>query len=231
VPFLRVLRDRRGYETTYLMDWFREGPRQRSRLLYVFRTPGGVRVGRSPLDPETLQQIESRYPDIAFDWGSVFENQQVIEAGPPVRRRRSKREESDEGVPGPGAVSAESPAQPAPVSSGIPSAIEGTTPDEQRAFLKQWYPIVRDRIAQRITDPARREVLTTVVERLNLEACVEADEISTGIQQAAEALERLSRVLARRRRRSRRRPSSTGPADEASPSTNEVPSPPAVPES
>ena len=53
MPFLRILRDKRGYETSYLMHWFREGHRQRSRVLYVFRTPGGVRVGRTPLDRET----------------------------------------------------------------------------------------------------------------------------------------------------------------------------------
>ena len=46
MPFLRVIRDKRGYETTYLMHLYREGHRQRSRILYVFRSPGGVRVGR-----------------------------------------------------------------------------------------------------------------------------------------------------------------------------------------
>ena len=46
MPFLRVIRDKRGYETTYLMHWCREGARQRSRILYMFRTPGGIRVGR-----------------------------------------------------------------------------------------------------------------------------------------------------------------------------------------
>ena len=58
MPFLRVIRDRRGYETTYLMHWYRDGTRQRSRILYVFRTPGGVRVGRDSLDPQILKDLE-----------------------------------------------------------------------------------------------------------------------------------------------------------------------------
>ena len=80
MPFLRVVRDKRGYETTYLMHWYREGNRQHSRILYVFRSPGSVRVGRDPLEPEILQQIEAQHPDIAFDWNVVRDNQQVVDA-------------------------------------------------------------------------------------------------------------------------------------------------------
>ena len=210
MPFLRVLRDRRGYETTYLMHWFREGSRQRSRVLYIFRTPANVRVGRSALDPDALRDIEARYPDIAFNWDEVREQQHVIEPSPPMRRRRPKREE---GEALPAAVETSSPepqeaAPAAPVPRPIPSSIEGTTPDEQMAFLMLWYPVVRDRIAVRVTEPERREALGALAERLNPAAWTDADQIAGGLQQAAEALERLSRVLVRRRRRARRRPPS-----------------------
>jgi hypothetical protein len=212
VPFLRVLRDRRGYETTYLMHWFREGTRQRSKVLYVFRTPGGVRVGRSPLDGEALREIEARYPEIAFDWDSVRENQHVIEPAPPMRRRRPKRDESETGALPAVDAAASEPRAPQPSPSPIPAALEGATPDEQIAFLMRWYPIVRDRIAMRIADPERRTVLTTLAERLNPAAWTDADQIASGLQQAGEALERLSRVLVRRRRRSKKRPGGSAPA-------------------
>ena len=91
MPFLRVLRDKRGYETTYLMHWYREGSRQRSRILYVFRTPGGVRVGREALEPEILRQIEHEYPDIDFDWPAVVENQQLVDSSAEPRRRQCSR--------------------------------------------------------------------------------------------------------------------------------------------
>ena len=64
MPFLRVIRDKRGYETTYLMHWYREGSRQRTRILYIFRSPGGVRVGRQSLEPEVLRDIEARHPEL-----------------------------------------------------------------------------------------------------------------------------------------------------------------------
>jgi hypothetical protein len=215
VPFLRVLRDRRGYETTYLMHWFREGSRQRSRVLYIFRTPANVRVGRSALDTDALRDIEARYPDIAFNWDEVREQQHVIEPGPPMRRRRPKREEG-EAPPSP--VETTAPPEPqdaapaAPAPRPIPSSIEGATPDEQMAFLMLWYPVVRDRIAARATEPERREALAALAERLNPAAWTDADQIASGLQQASEALERLSRVLVRRRRRARRRPASTDPS-------------------
>jgi hypothetical protein len=209
VPFLRVLRDKRGYETSYLMHWFREGNRQRSRILYVFRTPGGVRVGRTALDRDVLRDLEARYPEIAFDWNAVRENQQVIEAAPDVRRRRPRREEPDEipeAPPAPPPAAAPTSAARTPGDSVIPASITGSTPDEQIAFLLEWYPIVKDRIASRTSEPERQKALAALAERLNPTAWTDADQITTGLQQASEALERLSRVFTRRRRRARRRP-------------------------
>jgi hypothetical protein len=213
VPFLRVIRDKRGYETTYLMHWYREGNRQRSRILYVFRTPGGVRVGREALEPDVLREIESEYPDIDFDWPVVVENQQVVEPMPETYRSRKKRRPDEEAAPIPAsATPTPAPAPegppaavaPVPMRPSVPSAIEGATPDEQIAFLAYWYPLIRDRIPQRIADPARQETLLALVERLNPAMWSDADQITTGLQQATEALERLARVLARRRRRARR---------------------------
>jgi hypothetical protein len=206
VPFLRVLRDKRGYETTYLMHWFRDGNRQRSRVLYVFRTPGGVRVGRTALDRDVLRQIESRYPDIEFDWNAVRENQQIIEPAPEMRRRRPKRDDTEAVAPAPHEPEAAAPLRPATPEpqaprAPIPAAIGGATPDEQIAFLVHWYPLVRERIAMRSSEPERIEALTALAERLNPAAWTDADQITTGLQHASEALERLSRIFSRRRRR------------------------------
>jgi hypothetical protein len=196
VPFLRVIRDKRGYETTYLMHWCREGTRQRSRILYVFRTPGGVRVGRDALDPDVLKEIEAHHPDIEFDWNAVFHNQQVIETATEPRRPRKRAS----------VESAEAPVEqrPAPRFT-VPAAIEGSTPDEQIAFLAKWYAAVREKIPQRAPDPERQEVLFTLCERLNPASWTDVDQITAGLQEAAEALQRLSHVFAKRRRRSKKR--------------------------
>jgi len=234
VPFIRIIRDKRGYETTYLMHWYKEGHKQRSRILYVFRSPGGVRVGRAPLEPEILRTIEAQYPDIAFDWKAVVDHQQVVEPAPEMRRPRKRKRTEEElaadairadairadairadtvknvaAVLGVGQPRPEAPPRPP-----MPSALEGATPDEQIAFLGQWYPIVRERIPQRTADPARREALLALAERLNPATWTDADQITAGLQQAGEALERLSRVFSKRRRRSRKpskSPDSTPP--------------------
>ena len=221
MPFLRVIRDKRGYETTYLMHWYREGTRQRSRILYVFRSPGGVRVGRESLEPAILRDIEASYPDIAFDWKAVLDNKQIVETAPEIRRPRKRRRSEDETAavgeaastrpPGSGAGAKPPGGDVAPKPQGgeggraaIPLTIEGATPDEQTAFLARWYSVVRERIPQRTPDPARREALLALAERMNPANWTDADQIAAGLQQAGEALERLSRVFARRRRRSRR---------------------------
>ncbi len=211
MPFLRVIRDKRGYETTYLMHWYREGNRQRSRILYVFRTPGGIRVGRDPFEPEILRRIENEYPDIDFDWQVVRENQQVVDSTPDPRRARPKRRrgEDDGGTaaavaPAPAAAEPRSDAPQAPPRPPIPSALEGATPDEQIAFLVRWYAVIHELIPQRTPDPARQEALLALAERLNPAMWTDADQITTGLQQAGEALERLGKVFTKRRRRARR---------------------------
>ena len=198
MPFLRVIRDKRGYETTYLMHWCREGTKQKSRILYVFRTPGGVRVGREALESDVLRQIEAEHPDIEFDWNAVFHNQQVIETA--VEPRRPRKRPSAEA---PGEVAPVQ--QPPPSRFTVPSAIEGATPDEQIAFLTKWYAAVREKIPQRAPEPARQEVLFALCERLNPAAWTDADQITAGLQDAAEALQRLSHVFAKRRRRTKKR--------------------------
>jgi hypothetical protein len=235
MPFLRVVRDKRGYETTYLMHWYREGAKQRSRILYVFRTPGGVRVGRDPLDAAVQHEIEARHPDIEFDWDVVIDNQQVIESAPEPPRARKRRRADDEAAVTPAAPEARATtALPAPPSRPpVPPAIEGATPDEQIAFLAHWYPLVRERVPNRTADPMRQQALMTLAERLNPASWTDADQITFGLQEAAEALERLAHVFARRRRRSRRgraspalEPSAIpGPSSESSSAIQEAASP------
>lgn len=225
MPFLRIIRDKRGYETTYLMHWYREGHRQRSKILYVFRTPGGVRVGRNALEPEVLRSIEAQYPDIEFDWKAVVDNQQVVEPAVDYRQLRKQRRRPDEeggapaarpappAVPAPAGAESGSPApQPRPA---FPAVLQGTTPDEHIAFLTTLYPTVRERIPHRTVDPARQEALLALAERLNPATWTDADQIAAGLVQASEALERLSHVFSKRRRRSRRSPKPSAPQSSA----------------
>ena len=72
MPFLRFSRDERGYENTYLCHTFRRGGAPQLRVLYWFRTPPDVKVGRLALDPVAIRAIEDSNPDLQFDWGKIL---------------------------------------------------------------------------------------------------------------------------------------------------------------
>lgn len=86
MPFVRFSRDRRGYEHLYLVDSKDHG---RSRVIYWFRTPPGVKVGRSPFDTATQQSLERQYPDVKFDWPQIVAAR--IPPLAPVENWREKR--------------------------------------------------------------------------------------------------------------------------------------------
>jgi hypothetical protein len=71
MPFLRVSRDRRGFEELAILHQDHRRGRARPSLLYWFRTPAGIRVGRRLLDEETRRRIESAHPEIIFDWSKL----------------------------------------------------------------------------------------------------------------------------------------------------------------
>lgn len=68
MPFVRYARDKRGYETLYVMHVFDDEGRGRPRVLYACRTVPYARVGRAPLDESVQRRIEAAYPALAFDW-------------------------------------------------------------------------------------------------------------------------------------------------------------------
>jgi hypothetical protein len=74
VAFLRFSRDKRGYEHFYLVEPVtnRKG-KSRPRVLYWYRTPPNVKVGRPPFDDQMRRAIEAQYPDVEFDWSKIVE--------------------------------------------------------------------------------------------------------------------------------------------------------------
>jgi hypothetical protein len=128
LPFLRFTRDKRGYETTSLVHAVRRQGRARQRILYWFRTPPGVKVGRPALDQEAIQWIEEHNPDIEFDWPTILEAQPQPSAPPgdDGKARRVRRDKPDRGRP---ATTPEAgrrrqpPTVPAPPDIPVPSAL------------------------------------------------------------------------------------------------------------
>ena len=86
MPFLRVSRDERGYENTFLLH--AAYPGDRPRVLYWYRSAPGVRVGRPPLDEDAIRSIEEHHPEIEFDWPQILEEVNTL---PPEIERRQER--------------------------------------------------------------------------------------------------------------------------------------------
>ena len=76
MPFLRLTRDRRGVENTYLMHADRPG--DRPRILYWYRTAPGIVLGRAPLDEDAIRTIEDQHPGIEFDWPAILALSEVM---------------------------------------------------------------------------------------------------------------------------------------------------------
>jgi hypothetical protein len=89
VPYLKISRDKRGYETYYLLEPPSDRSKQtRPRILFWFRTPPQVKVGREAFSEEIRQAIESQNPGLRFDWPRLMSVQP-----PPidVQRWRERR--------------------------------------------------------------------------------------------------------------------------------------------
>ncbi len=61
-------------------------------MLYWFRTPPGVKVGRAALDEDAIRLIEQLNPEIEFDWTRILKGQGAppTESRPPAEVRRSR---------------------------------------------------------------------------------------------------------------------------------------------
>lgn len=72
MAYLKFSRDKRGYEHFYLVEPASRG-KLRSRLLYWFRTPPNIKVGRIPFDSDMRRALEGQNPGVAFDWTAIVQ--------------------------------------------------------------------------------------------------------------------------------------------------------------
>jgi len=50
----------------------RRGKPGRSQVLYWYRTPPGVRVGRKPFSEDVQRMLEAQHPGVTFDWPAII---------------------------------------------------------------------------------------------------------------------------------------------------------------
>jgi hypothetical protein len=195
---LRFSKDKRGYENTFLVQPSRRKGKGRTRILYWFRTPPGVRVGRGPLDEEAIRLLEATNPDLEFDWTRILKGQPALE--PEDSDRRGGREPRDRGrerdrerprdresgrkaptpAPQDAAVQAASP-EPAPIEEPT-SAAHARLGSEGLARLRARHSEMLARISDRVSDPDRQEQLKSLAERLNPDAWVTETDVGDGLE-------------------------------------------------
>ena len=91
MAYLRFSRDSHGYEHFQLVEPITRRGRTRTRVLYWFRSPPGIKVGRDPFDDETRRALEARYPSVTFDWRRIVET--PIPSADAEKWRERRREE------------------------------------------------------------------------------------------------------------------------------------------
>jgi len=120
VAFLRFSRDKRGYELFSLVHAEQRGGQSRPRVLYAFRTPPNLKVGRDPFDDETKKALEEANPGVGFNWRQIGETPIPSADAEMWRERRramkdaklaARKEKQDEDAQG-AEAGAQTPAQP-----------------------------------------------------------------------------------------------------------------------
>lgn len=136
MPYLRFSRDKRGYENTFVVHSSKRRGKSRSRILYWFRTPPGVRVGRAALDEAAIRSIEENNPQIQFDWTRILKGQPDTPE-PQERRERWPKPRPPRPQPHPQPQAAPG----APAEAGHPepvaAAVDALEADEARPSVAE----------------------------------------------------------------------------------------------
>jgi hypothetical protein len=74
LAFLKFQRDKRGVENFFIVHSTtnRRG-KVRPRVLYWFRSPPDLKIGRQPFEAATRRALEAQHPDVSFDWRAIVE--------------------------------------------------------------------------------------------------------------------------------------------------------------
>lgn len=221
MPFLRLTRDRRGVENTFLMHADRPG--DRPRLLYWYRTAPGIMLGRSPLDEDAIRTIEEQHPEIEFDWPAILALSEVMTpeeeapARPQPKQGKKRREpRRDDRVQEPsGRVDVQEAQQPTepvpdvdtesdeeaeesiepPPHHHVSGLLEELVGREIATRLRARYSEIQARIHEQPVDPAQRDGWLKRAEALNPDLWVTPDAILEGVRNADKLFEQLRSSL------------------------------------
>jgi hypothetical protein len=178
----------------------------RSRILYWFRSPPGVRVGRGPLDEEAIRLLEAGNPELEFDWTRILKGPTAPEpAAEPQRERRERRERprserfARPAEPVPATVEESEPALPEPPAEEPDTAAHRRLGGEGLARLRARFSELLARIDERVDEQEARTRLKDLAERLNPDAWVTDADVQSGLETYETTFAELRQAIGPRR--------------------------------
>lgn len=214
MPFLRLTRDRRGFEHTFLLH--SPAPGEPARVLYWYRPAPGVLIGRPALDEEAIRHVEDQHPDIEFDWPAILALREAMPpeeedqtSARPARRTRPARRDA---APRPRATPALRPAEGPPaqvVDEAVPpdevaeadeiptthGLLEELVGREIATRLRARHAEVMARIRERGFDDATRALWASRAETLDPDTWLTPDAVLSGVGDADQRFEALRTAL------------------------------------
>jgi hypothetical protein len=129
LAFLKFSRDKRGVEQFSLVHTTtnRRG-KVRPRVLYWYRSPPDIKVGREPFDAAVRRALEVQNPDIAFDWRAIAET--PIPSADADKWRERRRAERAAKYAAAAEAPSESPGVDAELDAPIEATLDGDVADE-----------------------------------------------------------------------------------------------------
>jgi hypothetical protein len=159
-------------------------------VLYLFRSPSTVKVGRQAIEPEVREALEHTHPDLSFDWDALLREPAVTRSEPRERAQRpGRRDETRRGADLPVAVVIEDE-----------SLLGRTLGVAEAAGLRRRYAELLERITRRARTPEERDRLTDRLQRLNPDDWPDEPAIRAGSGTADAEWEAIDLELPQRRR-------------------------------
>jgi hypothetical protein len=191
VPFIRVTRDKRGYETTFVVHTYRSAKgAPETRVLYLFRSPAGISFGRRPLDDEARVALEHTHPDLSFDWQAISQEALAVRSLParPQREVRGARVPSARASGAPAVV-----VEDQTLVGRVLGAAEATR-------LRGRYRELIERIQRRARTPEERDQLLERARRLNPDDWGDEMSVRAGVSTVEAEWDAIGSALPQRRR-------------------------------
>jgi hypothetical protein len=187
-------------------------------VLYFFRSPSYVKIGRRPLDEESREALEHTHPDLSFDWYSLGRESQAAHVD-----ERDKRPSRGGRSPQPSRVSAPEPAAPPAVVPAIDDSLLGRIAGAgEAARLRERYATLLQRISRRSRTPEERDRLSERAQRLNPDDWPDEAAAREGLQARIAEWDAVNLELPQRRRGRRGGRRRNGDAGEATPPAGSV---------